>query len=77
MDNNCKLCRSSNLEFKEEYELYNLETNENELVSGLLCLDCECFHDIEGEWFQYDVVERSYKTKFIDYEAEGNARVFG
>lgn len=55
MIDTCKNCFSNNLELKEQYELFNPETNEIDFVSGYLCTDCECFHDINGEYFQYDV----------------------
>lgn len=63
MENKCKLCGSLNLEFKDNYSLFNPETDEDELVSGLSCLDCECFHNINNNWFQYEVQEQDITRK--------------
>lgn len=75
MDNICRRCDSPNLKLRDDYELYDPETDNIELVSGLLCADCECFHELNGNFFQYDVIERSYKTQFIDYAKIGGAGV--
>lgn len=77
MEKICRLCNSPNLELREKYELFNPETDESELVSGLLCLNCNCFHGVEMDWFQYDVVEDNWKTKFIEYNNGEQPRILG
>ena len=47
----CKQCGSKDVVEKLQFELFNPETDENEVVDGYLCLNCGCFTEKDGLFF--------------------------
>lgn len=62
----CKYCGSDTLEYTEDHELLNPETDTLEKHNGFLCITCGCFHDIQDEFYQFDIdPHRKESTRFI------------
>lgn len=53
MDSKCIVCKSEKVEYVENYETFNPETEEQELVDGVLCSDCGCFHEKNNKFFEF------------------------
>jgi len=65
MSDKCKRCDSDKLTFIKDSLQFNPETDQEDLVSGFVCDDCNCFHAEDGSFFQYDINERRIEVKFI------------
>lgn len=68
MTNWCKNCGSVNIEFTQDFELINPETDKLEKHDGLLCTECGCFHSVVDNFFQYE--PEPEKEKMLNYSLD-------
>lgn len=49
---NCSRCNSTELTYKEQYPVFNPDTDEEETLPAWICLDCDTVH-VENENFKF------------------------
>ena len=50
----CRICGNEEIGFVSNFELFNPETEEYQKYDGYLCKNCNCFHDEDFTFFQFD-----------------------
>ena len=53
MPKQCSICKSEKIEYIENFETSNPETDEYDLEDGYLCHDCGCFQEKNNKFYEF------------------------